>query len=319
MLKIYSLKLMSIRQYNGSLEVKTLNLRFPNPLILAAGILGLTAPSLKRAVDSGAGGVVTKSVGLKPREGFPNPTIVDLGFGLVNSMGLPNPGLQAFVEELEELEGLEAPLILSIYAFSEEELATMGRMISELKTVSAVELNVSCPHVGGVSEIGKSPELVKSYVKTLKESLNDKPVLVKLTPNVSDILLIAKAAVDGGADALTAINTVKSMVIDVETGRPVLAGVFGGLSGPAIKPIALRCVYEIVEALDIPVFGCGGVETARDVIEFIMAGAVAVQMGSAIARRGLRVFREISTELKKFMEFRGFKSLGEIRGLAHKK
>ncbi|MBS7611938.1 dihydroorotate dehydrogenase [Candidatus Bathyarchaeota archaeon] len=307
------------RKYNGFLDVEILNLKFPNPLILAAGILGLTAPLLKRVVYSGAGGVVTKSIGLKSREGYPNPTIVDLGYGLVNSMGLPNPGLKMFIEELEELKGLKVPLILSIYAFSEEELMTMGKIISKLKAVSAVELNVSCPHVGGISEIGKSPELVKSYVKTLKDNLSNKPIIVKLTPNVSDITSIAMAAVNGGADALTAINTVKSMVIDIETGKPLLAGVFGGLSGPAIKPIALRCVYEITETLDVPVFGCGGVETARDVIEFIMAGAVAVQIGSAIARRGLRVFREISIELKRFLELKGFKSLEEVRGLAHRR
>lgn len=310
---------MNNQEHNESLHVEILNLKFPNPLILAAGVLGLTAPILKRVMYSGVGGVVTKSIGLKPREGYPNPTIVDLGFGLVNSMGLPNPGLKMFTEELRKLKGLKVPLILSIYAFSEGELATMGKIISKLKTVSAVELNVSCPHVGGVSEIGRSPELVKSYVKTLKENLNDKPIIVKLTPNVSDITSIALAAVNGGADALTAINTVKSMVIDLETGKPVLAGVFGGLSGPAIKPIALRCVYEITETLDVPVFGCGGIETAQDVIEFIMAGAVAVQIGSAIARRGLRVFREISTELKKLLKLKGFKSLEEVRGLAHRR
>lgn len=310
---------MNNQEHIESLDVEILNLKFPNPLILAAGILGLTAPLIKRVVYSGAGGVVTKSIGLKPREGYPNPTIIDLGFGLVNSMGLPNPGLKMFTEELKKLKELKVPLILSIYTFSEGELATMGKIISKLKTVSAVELNISCPHVGGVSEIGKSPELVKSYVKTLKDNLNNKPIIVKLTPNVSDITSIAAAAVNGGADALTAINTVKSMVIDVETGKPVLAGVFGGLSGPAIKPIALRCVYEITEALDVPVFGCGGVETARDVIEFIMAGAAAVQIGSAIARRGLRIFREISTDLKKFLELKGFKSLGEVRGLAHRR
>lgn len=310
---------MKRRKQNASISIDILNLRFPNPLILAAGILGTTAPMLKRIVRSGAGGVVTKSLGLKPREGYPNPTILDLGFGFLNSMGLPNPGLKAFIEELKELKELKVPLILSIYAFSEDELKVMGEIISELKVVSAVELNVSCPHVKGVSEIGKDPKLVRSYVETLRNSLTNKPIIVKLTPNVSDILSIATAAIDGGADALTAINTVKSMAIDVETGRPVLAGIFGGLSGPAIKPIALRCVYEITESLDVPVFGCGGVETARDVVEYIMAGAVAVQVGSVIARRGLRVFKEISEELKRFLELKGFKSLDEIRGLAHRR
>lgn len=310
---------MSSQGQRALLEVKILNLSFPNPLILAAGILGLTSPILKRVELSGAGGIVTKSIGLNPREGYPNPTIVDLGFGLLNSMGLPNPGLKAFIEELECLEELKVPLILSIYAFSEDELTEMGNIISELETVSAVELNVSCPHVGGISEVGRNPELVKTFVKTLKDNLNNKPIIVKLTPNVSDIVSIAKAAINGGADALTAINTVKAMAIDVETGKPILAGRFGGLSGPAIKPIALRCVYEITETLDVPVFGCGGIETTRDVIEFIMAGAVAVQIGSAIAKRGLRVFKEISKELNEFLKIKGFKSLEEVRGLAHKR
>ncbi|RLI29088.1 dihydroorotate dehydrogenase [Candidatus Bathyarchaeota archaeon] len=300
------------------LKVETLGLRFRNPLILAAGILGLTAPILRRVVESGAGGVVTKSIGLKPRKGYPNPTVVDLGFGFLNSMGLPNPGLEKFMKELETLRDLEAPIILSIYAFSEDELVEIGRAVSGLDVISAVELNISCPHVDGISEIAKDPILVKSYVKTLKRHV-DKPVIVKLSPNVSDIVRIAEAAVDGGADALTAINTVRAMSIDVEVGRPVLAGVFGGLSGPAIRPIAVRCVYEITESLDIPVFGCGGVETARDVIEFLMAGATAVQLGSAIARGGLRIFKKILKGLRSFLEEKGYNSIDDIRGLAHRR
>lgn len=300
------------------LKVETLGLRFKNPLILAAGILGLTAPILRRVIESGAGGVVTKSIGIKPRNGYPNPTVVDLGFGLLNSMGLPNPGLKEFMKELETLKDLEAPIILSVYAFSEDELVKMGKMISGFDVISAVELNISCPHVYGISEIARNPILVRSYVKTLKEHV-DKPVIVKLSPNVSDIVEIAEAAVDGGADALTAINTVRAMSIDVDIGKPVLAGVFGGLSGPAIRPIAVRCVYELTEALDIPVFGCGGIETARDVLEFLMAGATAVQLGSVIAKSGLRIFKKILRDLKDFLKERGYNSIDDVKGLAHRR
>jgi len=317
MFKLF-LGLTDLASIEPMLKVETLGLRFRNPLILAAGILGLTAPILKRVIESGAGGVVTKSIGLKPRKGHPNPTVVDLGFGLLNSMGLPNPGLEEFMKELETLRGLEAPIILSIYAFSEDELVEIGRIVSDFNVVSAVELNVSCPHVDGISEIAKNPVLVESYVQTLKRHL-DKPVIVKLSPNVSDIVRIAEAAVDGGADALTAINTVRAMTIDIEVGRPVLAGIFGGLSGPAIRPIAVRCVYEITESLNVPVFGCGGIETAHDVIEFLMAGATAVQLGSVIARGGLRVFKRILKGLKDFLEERGYSSIDEVRGLAHRR
>ena len=160
--------------------------------------------------------------------------------------------------------------------------------------------------------------MVKRVVKIVKGSIN-RPVFVKLTPNTARIDLLADAAASAGADAITAINTVRAMAIDIETFIPILANKFGGLSGAAIKPIAVRCIYEIYRAVDIPIIGCGGIRTWMDAVEFMLAGASAVQIGSAIARRGLRVFREISTELKKFMEARGFKSLEEIRGLAHKK
>lgn len=300
------------------LEVETLGLRFRNPLILAAGVLGLTAPILQRVIEAGAGGLVTKSIGIEPRNGYPNPTVVDLGFGLLNSMGLPNPGLKEFMKELESLRGLEAPIILSIYAFSEDELVKIGEMISGFDIISAVELNISCPHVGGISEIAKNPILTRSYVQTLKKHV-DKPVIVKLSPNVSDIVEVAEAAVNGGADALTAINTVRAMCIDIDVAKPVLAGIFGGLSGPAIRPIAVRCVYELTEALDVPVFGCGGIETARDVLEFIMAGATAVQLGSVIAKTGLRIFKKILRDLEAFLEEKGYNSLDDVRGLAHRR
>ncbi len=302
------------------LSVELAGLRLRNPLLLASGIWGLSANLLRRAAAAGAGAVVTKSLGLAAREGYKNPTVVRLPVGFLNAMGLPNPGVEAFRAELEELRDLTAPVLASIYGFSAEELAEVARRLRGT-AIAGVEVNLSCPHVGSIHEAGSDPSLAREMVASVVAVAGQerKPVLVKLSPNVTDLVSVAEAAVQAGASALTAINTVKAMAIDFETGRPILSNRVGGLSGPAIKPIALRHVYELSEAVEVPVIGCGGVETYQDAVEFLMAGATAVAVGSAVGARGVEVFREIAAGIEAYMVEKGYGAISELVGLSHER
>jgi len=291
-------------------------LKLANPTMLASGILGYTGLSLKSIIEAGAGAVVTKSMGLEPRTGYPNPTVVQVDCGLLNAMGLPNPGISHFKEEMKELKSTGVPTILSIYGFSSEEFAKVAETAVKMGA-DAIELNVSCPHVKKAgAEIGCDPLLLTEIVKEVKKKVA-KPVIVKLTPNVANIGEIAKVAEKAGADAITAINTVKAMNIEIETGRPLLANKFGGLSGPAIKPIAVRCVYDVYRSVDVPVIGCGGITSWQDAVEFLLAGASAVQIGTAIAFNGVEVFSSVARGIDTYLERKGFKNVKELVGLAH--
>jgi dihydroorotate dehydrogenase (NAD+) catalytic subunit len=298
------------------LATKLCGLELVNPTMLASGILGYTGLSMKSVIEAGAGAVVTKSLGLTPRSGYPNPTVVQVDCGLLNAMGLPNPGINYFGEELKELRKAGVPIILSIYSFSSEEFGKVAEAAVNLGT-NALELNVSCPHVEKTgAEIGCDTTLLAEVVKEVKKRVT-KPVFVKLTPNVADIGEMAKTAVEAGADAITAVNTVKAMAIEIETGRPLLANKFGGLSGPAIRPIAVRAVFDVYRAVDVPVIGCGGITSWQDAVEFMLAGASAVQIGTAIAYKGPEVFRSISKGIDAYLKRKGFKNIKEIVGLAH--
>jgi len=301
------------------LAIEIAGLRLSNPTMLAAGILGLSGASLLEAAKNGAGAVVTKSVGLKPRVGYANPTVVQVDCGLLNAMGLPNPGAKDFAEEIRELKRrrLKVPVIASVFGFSSKEFADAARILTRVGA-DAIELNVSCPHVDKTgSEIGQDPSLIAKVVKQVKNAV-DTPVMIKLTPNVANIVEVAKAGVEAGADAIVAINTVRAMTINVETTRPILGNKVGGLSGPAIKPIAMRCVYEIYENVKVPIIGCGGVANWRDAVEFMLAGASAVQIGSAISSEGLQVFRSITEGIDSYITDKGFRSVREIVGLSHR-
>jgi len=292
-------------------------LKLANPTMLAAGILGYTGLSMKSVIEAGAGAVVTKTMGLEPRTGYPNPTVVQTNCGLLNAMGLPNPGIRHFKEELNKLKNTRAPIILSIYGFSPEEFANVAEIAVNIGA-DALELNVSCPHVKKAgAEIGCDPLLLAEIVKEVKNRVNI-PVIVKLTPNVANIGEIAKSAEEAGADAITAVNTVKAMAIEIETCRPVLANKFGGLSGPAIKPIAVRCVYDVYRSVNVPVIGCGGITSWQDAVEFMLAGASAVQIGTAVAFKGVGVFSSIAKGIDDYVKRKGFKNVKELVGLAHK-
>ena len=261
-----------------------------NHLFLAAGVLGTCASSLSRMLRQGAGAVVTKSIGPEPRYGHAGPCVVVLEDGVMNAMGLPNPSKE-FVQEFSLLD--DEPVIVSIFGGNPEEFHEVAGWFAE--KAQAFELNVSCPHAAGFgAQIGTNPEMVKACTEAVKEW--KKPVWVKLTPNVTDITAIGRAAEEGGADAIVAINTVRAMRISIGLRRPVLGNAYGGLSGKAIFPIAVRCVYELYEACSIPIIGCGGVSCTEDVIEMMMAGAQGVEIGSAVVQDP-EIFRHIRDEL----------------------
>ncbi len=296
------------------ISVDLLGKRLENPFLLASGILGETGPTLLSVISSGAAGVVTKSICEHPRDGHPNPTVVTLGPSMMNAMGLPNPGMEAFSGELEWLrERTSACIIASVFGSDADEYARVASRLAPL--VDGVELNLSCPHARGYgAEIGSEPDRVTEVVEAVAGTV-DVPVLAKLTPNTSDIVGLAKAAQRGGASGLVAINTLKGMVVDVDMGAPALANAYGGLSGEAVRAVGVRCVHEIATAVDLPVVGAGGVATARDALEYIMAGAKAVQVGTAIRSDGPTIFRRMSEDLTGWLEARGHASLFEVQGV----
>jgi dihydroorotate dehydrogenase (NAD+) catalytic subunit len=261
-----------------------------NHLVLAAGVLGTTGASLYRQLRNGAGGVVTKSIGPVPMPGHPGPCLVPLEAGLLNAMGLPNPS-HAFVKELVVVAG--EPVVASIFGGTPAEFAQVASWLAG--RVAGFELYLSCPHAEGYgAAIGTDPALVEACTSAVADL--GLPVWVKLTPNVTDITAIGQAAERGGATALVAINTVRAMRISTEFRRPVLGNRYGGLSGGAVFPIAVRCVYELYDAVGIPIIGCGGISCANDALEMMMAGASAVQVGSAVYRDP-DVFRTIAAGL----------------------
>ena len=304
---------------SNRLNIDFAGLKLENPTVLASGILGYSSESLEAVVEGGAGAIVTKSIGEKPRVGYANPTVVQVKYGLINAMGLPNPGIDAYLQEIQHAKTvLSVPLIVSVYGYSSEEYAATAKKAVKAGG-DAVELNVSCPHVEATgSEIGQHPDLLSEVVRKVKAEVK-KPVIVKLSPNVTDITEVAEAAIKAGADALTAVNTVKAIAINAETATPILHNKRGGLSGEAIKPIALRCVYDVFERLKVPVMGCGGITSWRDAVEFFLAGASAVQVGTAIAEEGVGVFEAVNRGVIKYLKQNGFGSLSEIVGLAHRR
>lgn len=298
-----------------SLSVEIAGLRLRNPTMNAAGVLGISAPLLKRVYDGGAGAVVTKSLGSEPRKGHLNPTMVIVEGGVLNAMGLPNPGAEHFIEAIRALKGDGVPVVASFFGASIDDFRDVAEILSEAGA-DALEVNVSCPNVqeelGMLGADCANTEKVTAAVKEVSKP----PVFVKLSPNVTDIAEIAKAAELGGADAITAVNTLKGMAIDADFRRPILTNVTGGLSGPALKSVALRCVWDVAQAVEVPVIGCGGVTTWRDAVEFMLAGASAVEVGTAIRERGFGVYREITRGMEGYLEANGFKSIDEIVGLA---
>lgn len=285
-----------------------------NPAMLASGILGISLDVFNRLYRAGAGAVVSKSISKEPWEGYPNPTIFSVkGNGWINAVGLSNPGASNFAKTIESNK--ETPIIVSLVGSIPEDFEFMIKEFSNCQ-ITAYELNLSCPHVAKVGlEVGDDPELVKQIVSTVKSTSNV-PVLAKVGLGTVHYLDTVGAAIQAGADAITAINTVRSMAIDVNTQRPILSNKFGGLSGTPIKPIALRCVYEISSKYDIPIIGCGGISTWEDAVEFFLAGASAVQLGSAIGDRWIEIFDEINQGIIHYMKKKNYSTISEMVGVA---
>jgi dihydroorotate dehydrogenase (NAD+) catalytic subunit len=289
-----------------------------NPTILAAGVLGISAKTMKRVVDCGAGAVVTKSTGLEVRSGHPAPNIVEVESGLLNAMGLPNPGIEQMSVEINKLAKFGIPVIASVYGFTPAEYAEVASRACSAGA-SAVELNVSCPNIGQVGcQIGQDAEMVGKVTGAVKARV-DRPIFVKLSPNVTDIVEIGRSAERSGADGVTAINTLGGMAIDIHTMMPILGADKGGLSGPVIKPIALRCVYDLYQSMKIPIIGCGGIRSWEDAVEFLLAGATSVQIGTGVMYRGLSVFREVNDGIISYMKDKKFENIGQLIGIAHRR
>ncbi len=291
-----------------------------NPTILASGILGLTTELMVRAGRMGAGAITSKSCSLDPRPGHANPVVLDWGPGLINTVGLSNPGAASMADELRrakrDLDPAGIPLIASIFGGTVAAFGELAKRIGEAEP-DLIELNISCPNLE--DEFGHmfsaDPKAAGSVTRQVKRA-TDIPVIVKLSPNVPGIERVAQAVEAEGADAISAINTVgPGMIIDVETGMPVLSQGRGGLSGPAIRPLAVRCVYDICKSVRIPVIGTGGMSSGLDAVEMIMAGASAVAIGSAVYSRGIEVFRLVCDEMRDFMISHGYQSIDDFRGL----
>jgi len=299
-----------------SLAVSIAGLELRNPTMNAAGVLGISAPLLKRVYEGGAGAVVTKSLGGVQRMGHSNPTLVSVEGGALNAMGLPNPGAEYFVDMIRELQGDGIPVVASFFGGSIEEFREVANVLSEAG-VDALEVNVSCPNVAEeLGMLGADPLNTEKVTEAVKEVANS-PVIVKLSPNVTDICEIARAAERGGADAITAVNTLKGLAVDADLRRPILTNVTGGLSGPALKPVALRCVWEIYEAVEVPIIGCGGISNWRDAVEYLLSGATAVEIGTAAMDGGFDVYGEIAEGIRGYLTENGFKGVKDIVGLAH--
>jgi len=284
--------------------------------MLASGILGISLDVFNRIYRSGAGAVVTKSLSKEPWEGYPNPTIFSVGGGgWINAVGLSNPGAPNFAKMIENNK--DVPIIVSLVGSIPEDFEFMINEFANC-AVTGYELNLSCPHVAKVGlEVGDDPELVKKIVSTVKKSTKV-PVIAKVGLGTTNYLDTVGIAIDSGIDAITAINTVRAMAVDVDTQQPILSNKFGGLSGTPIKPIALRCVYEISSKYDIPIIGCGGISTWEDAVEFFLAGASAIQIGSAVGDRWVDVFNEINNGILQYMEKKGISRIEEMVGLAKK-
>lgn len=301
------------------IETTFLGTSFKSSIVLSSGILGVTAASMSRAIENGCGGVTVKSISREPRTGHPNPTMIGTEHFFLNAVGLSNPGIDEALGELKQFKTLtNAPLIGSIFAGTADEFAHMAERISEAP-IDFLEVDISCPNVG--NEFGDPFAYSIPAIETITKKVKAKsrvPISMKLSPNAWNIAELAKAAEAAGADAITAVNTVSGMAIDVRARMPILHNKQGGISGQALFPIALNCVYQIYRSVKIPIIGTGGITTGEDALAMIMAGATLLGVGSAVYYRGETAFQQIADEMKSIMDEEGISNLEEIRGIVHK-
>ena len=289
-------------------------LTLKNPVITASGTFGYGLEFMRYGDLSAIGAICLKGISLAPRAGNPMPRIAETPCGMLNAIGLQNVGVEKFLKEKLPYIPAGATLIANLYAQTPEDFGELAGIFSTEDKIAALEVNISCPNVreGGV-QFGQDPHMAAAVVGAVKKRSGSKPVIVKLSPNVTDVRVIAKAAVDAGADMLSLINTLSGMSVDIRTRRSRLANVVGGLSGPAIKPVALRMVHQVVQAVNVPIIGMGGITSAEDVLEFILVGAHAVQIGTYNFMRPDNAFRLVE-EVRVLAESLGITSWDDYRG-----
>jgi dihydroorotate dehydrogenase (NAD+) catalytic subunit len=296
------------------LRVDIGSLMLRNPVLTASGTFGYAREFEELVNLHRLGGVIVKGISLEPRPGNPPQRIVETACGMLNAIGLQNVGVEQFiVQKMEYLRHLQTPVIVNILGDSVEEYREIAARLAGVEGIAALEVNISCPNVkkGGVA-FGTDPLMAAAATSAVKQAA-DVPVMVKLSPNVSDIAAIARAVEDAGADSISLINTLIGMAIDLESRKPVLANVIGGLSGPAIKPVALRMVFEVARSVQIPVIGIGGIESGEDALEFMLAGATAVQIGTANFINP-KVSEEVVDSIGDYVQNQGLSSVRELIG-----
>lgn len=297
------------------MRVDLAGLHLKNPVVTASGTFGYGLEFTPYGDLARLGGIVVKGLSLEPRKGNPMPRLAETPCGMLNAIGLQNAGVKAFLRGLlPQLPFRETAVIANLYACDPEEFGELASILAAEEGVAALEVNISCPNVkeGGIL-FGQDPAQAAKVTEAVKKKAGTKPVIVKLSPNVTDIAAIARAVEASGADILSLINTLSGMSVDARTRKPRLANVIGGLSGPAIKPVALRCVHQVAKAVNIPIMGMGGITSAEDALEFILVGAHAVQVGTANFLRPDFSFRLVD-EIPALFEKYGVKSLEEYRG-----
>lgn len=305
--------------YNSlEMSVKIGRLTLKNPVLSASGCFGFGEEHRSFFDLNELGGIVVKGTTLKPRQGNPPPRLAETPSGLLNAIGLQNPGVDAVIKkELPLLKDITSPIIVNISGNTPEEYIEIAKRFEEVDLVQALEVNVSCPNVakGGMA-FGTCPKGVETLVKSLKK-VTGKTLIIKLSPNVTDIVSIARGAESGGADAVSLINTLLGMAIDINCQRPVLGNITGGLSGPAVKPVALRMVWQVAQRVSIPIIGMGGISSSQDALEFLLAGASAVSIGTA-SLVDPAVFPRVIKGIEKYMLKRGILNIKDLTGLAQK-
>ena len=298
------------------MKVSIGSLKLRNPVMTASGTFGYGEEFGSLVNLHRLGAIIVKGISLLPRQGNPPPRIAETACGMLNAIGLENVGLERFfTEKLPFLKGIDTPLIVNILGDSVEDYQQLAERLDAEEKVAALEVNISCPNVkkGGVA-FGTDPDMAHAVTKAVCNNFS-RPVIVKLSPNVTDIAMIARAVEEAGADAVSLINTVLGMGIDIESCRPKLANIFGGLSGPAIKPIALRMVWQVADSVSIPIIGIGGITTSEDALEFLLAGATAIQVGTANFINP-QVTEEIIQGIEAYLEQKGIASVEELIGKA---
>ena len=302
----------------NNLKTKLANLKLKNPVITASGTFGFGTELDEYLSVKDLGAITLKGITVDKSEGNALPRIAETPAGVLNSIGLENPGIDNFKQEvIPEIATLEVPAIANISGYSVKDFVQLAKRLESEDCIDAIEVNVSCPNIkdGGMA-FGTDPEMIYRVTREVAKVYSG-TIIVKLSPNVTDIVKMAEAAVEGGADIISLINTLLGMAIDIDKKEPVLANTFGGLSGPAVKPVALRMVYQIYEAIDVPIIGMGGIMNGKDAIEFLLAGASAVGVGTATLRDPAASVTIVS-QIKEYLEENNIENISEIIGEAHK-